>query len=63
MTSKKLPPISHIGSYIRIIKTKNPSLLRFEGKVIDETKSTLIVESREKVKRLLKNQISIKIIK
>jgi RNase P/RNase MRP subunit p29 len=58
---KKTFPL-YIGKNITIVKSLNSSLINIEGKVIDETINTVIVESKDKIRRLLKSQITVKII-
>lgn len=50
-----------IGLDIEIVKAKNQSLIGLKGKIIDETKNTLIIEHKNKTKKLLKDQITINI--
>jgi len=48
-----------IGKTIRIIHSKNGTLIGIKGKIIDETKHTLMLEDEEKKKKLvLKNGIT-----
>ena len=46
-----------IGLEIEIIKSTNHSLNGLKGVVVDETKNTLIIETNEGRKSLLKQQI------
>ena len=50
-------PHELIGKEVTIIKATNPSLIGISGKIVDETKSTITLES----KILLKNAITLKI--
>ena len=50
-----------IGLEAEIIDSKNKSNIGIKGKIIDETKSTIIIEHKNKRKRLLKNNITLKI--
>lgn len=43
-----------IGLKVKIIKSSNPQYLNIVGKVIDETKNTLIIESGGKEKQIPK---------
>ncbi|UZE93637.1 MAG: ribonuclease P protein subunit [Candidatus Pacearchaeota archaeon] len=57
---KEVPQLV-IGSIIRITKAKNKSLRGMGGKVIDETKNLLIIETRKGIKKIIKEQIEFKI--
>ena len=46
-----------IGSIIEVIDADNKDLIGIKGKIIDETKNTLLVQTIKGRKRLLKNQI------
>ena len=59
--SKDLLKSEFIGFEIEVMAAKNPSLIGLRGKVIDETKNTLIIKAKETEKRLLKKQITFKI--
>jgi len=48
-----------IGLKAKVIASKNKSNIGIEGKIIDETKSTIMIEKGEKQKRLFKNNIII----
>jgi ribonuclease P protein subunit POP4 len=48
-----------IGLKIRVVDSKNKSNIGIEGKIIDETKYTIIIESKGTKKRLFKNNITI----
>lgn len=50
-----------IGLDIEIVKSKNPSLIGMKGKIIDETKNTLLIETKNKNKRILKRQATFNI--
>jgi len=48
-----------IGRRIRVIDSKNKSLVGIEGRVIDETKNTIkIIDKKNKEKTLVKKQIT-----
>ena len=49
-----------IGSLIKVVDAENPELIGIEGKVIDESKHTFVVEEKQKRKVLLKTQVTIK---
>ncbi len=50
-----------IGSWIEVVDSKNKTLLGLKGKVVDETKFTLKIQTKDKMKRLIKSQIVLKI--
>ena len=50
-----------IGSEIRIISSLNPSLKNLKGKVIDETKNMMIIETDKGIKKIIKNQIKMEL--
>ncbi|MBW2996073.1 ribonuclease P protein subunit [Candidatus Woesearchaeota archaeon] len=50
-----------IGLETEIIDSKNKSNIGIKGKIIDETKSTIIIKDKKAKKRLLKNNITLKI--
>ena len=52
-----------IGKTVEITNSKNKSNIGIRGKVIDETKKTLVIKSREGKKRLLKKSIELTIKK
>ncbi len=43
-----------IGLWAKVAKSRNPSYLGLSGKVIDETRNTLIIKDREKKKMIIK---------
>jgi ribonuclease P protein subunit POP4 len=47
-----------IGCAIEVVKAENNSLVGLKGKVVDETKDTLLIADGKKKKRLLKKQIT-----
>ncbi|MBT3395433.1 ribonuclease P protein subunit [archaeon] len=50
-----------IGSEIEVIDSKNKSLIGLKGKVINETKNTLTIKTKDSKKIIIKEQITIKI--
>jgi ribonuclease P protein subunit POP4 len=52
--TKRLMKGELIGLKVRIINGKDPSLVGVEGKIVDETKQLLIIESKGKEKKLVK---------
>ena len=50
-----------IGLNIEIVKAENPSLVGIKGKIIDESKNTLTIETQNKIKKILKDQATFNI--
>ena len=48
-----------IGLKTKIVDSKNKANIGIQGKIIDETKYTIIIESEGNQKRLFKNNITI----
>jgi len=51
-----------IGLTLEVVDANNPALIGIKGKVIDETKNTLTIETKNKTKKLVKKQVTIKLI-
>jgi ribonuclease P protein subunit POP4 len=49
-----------IGSNIKIIESKNRTLLGLKGKVINQTKNTITIETKKGVKKIILSQVKIK---
>ena len=49
-----------IGETIEVVGSTNKSLVGFKGKVVDETKNMIIIKN-EKMKKIMKNQVTIKL--
>lgn len=49
-----------IGMKIEIVAAQNKNLLGLSGKVIDETKNILVLETQKGIKKLIKSQITLK---
>jgi len=45
----------YIGENVQITKSKNKSLIGLQGTIIDETKNTFKIKTKEKTKVVLKN--------
>lgn len=56
MNSKELIRHELIGLDAEIVKSKNPTLIGFKGKIVDETQSTLTIKQKDKMKKIIKNQ-------
>lgn len=52
-----------IGEEIEVIHSQNRSMLGMKGRIVDETKTTLVLESAKARKTLLKNSITIKVLR
>jgi len=59
--SKKSPLVVIIGRRVKVISSSNRCLIGLEGKVVDETKNTIILETPKGKKCLLKNQVKLDI--
>lgn len=49
-----------IGKFIKVVYSKNKSLIDVQGKVIDETENTIIIQKGKKQIRIIKSQVKIK---
>ena len=56
-------PHELIGEEIEVVEATNKSNLGIKGKIVDETKETIIIEDESKSKTLLKKNIIFKLIK
>ena len=61
--TKSTFPRELIGEDIEVIHSKNQSMLGMKGKIVDETKSTLVLASKGAQKRLLKSSITIRLLR
>lgn len=52
-----------IGVEIKVTDSKNKADIGIEGKVIDETRDTLMIETKKGVKRMIKDKITIQLKK
>ncbi|MBI4447360.1 ribonuclease P protein subunit [Candidatus Woesearchaeota archaeon] len=50
-----------IGLEAEIIDAKNQSLVGIKGKIVDETKNTLLIEHNGKTKKVLKEDVTLNI--
>lgn len=57
----KTYPDEIIGKSIKIVESTNPDEAGIEGKVVDETKNTLVLDTKKGEKMLFKNNIKIRI--
>mgnify|MGYP001614894504 CR=1 FL=1 len=56
---KDIPRTEFIGEKIEVVDASNKTLVGLSGKVIDETRDTIVIENAQE-KKLLKKQITIK---
>lgn len=49
-----------IGSKIEIIESKNKTLIGLKGKVIDQTKNTIILKTKKGNKKIILSHVRIK---
>jgi ribonuclease P protein subunit POP4 len=49
----------NIGKLIEIIDSKNKTLIGIKGKVIDETKNTLTIQTKSRIIKIIKTQVKI----
>jgi len=61
MNEKEIIRRELIGLNIKVVNAKNKANIGIEGKIVDETKNTIMVKLNKKKKRLLKKQITIEI--
>lgn len=59
MSLKEYRKYGLIGRNIEIVMAKNKSLIGLKGKVVDETKNMLVIESKDREKRVLKEQVKL----
>lgn len=52
-----------IGATIEVVESSNISLVGKKGKIIDETKNTITIQTKNKKEKILKNVITCKIKK
>jgi ribonuclease P protein subunit POP4 len=50
-----------IGLNIKIVDAGNPSLIGVEGKIIDESKNSITIETKKGIKKLIKSQIKMRV--
>lgn len=49
-----------IGSTIEIIESKNKTLIGLKGKVIDQTKNTIKLQTKEGIKKIILSHVKTK---
>jgi len=50
-----------IGLNLKIIESKNQDLVGLQGKVIDETKNMLTIETKKGIKKIIKSEIKMRL--
>ena len=60
---KSIFPYELIGEEVEVFESKNASNLGLRGKIIDETKSTIIIDHNGTMKTVLKSNITIRMVK
>ena len=48
-----------VGSQIEVVESKNKANIGIKGKIIDETRDTILIECADGAKRLIKKNITI----
>ena len=61
MKIKNVTKYELIGLDIKIVSSKNQDLLGLKGRVIDETKNMLIIQSNNQIKKIIKNQVTLEL--
>ncbi len=56
MNPKDLIRHELIGLNVEIVKAKNPLLIGIKGKVVDETRNTMTIKYKNKMRKILKDQ-------
>ena len=59
MKPQKLVRHEIIGLNVHIIAAKNKTLKAIEGKIVDETKNTIIIETNKGIKKVLKKDVTL----
>lgn len=58
MNRKEITRHELIGQAIEIVASKNKDNLGLKGKIVDETKNTIMIKTKKGHKRLMKNNIT-----
>lgn len=61
MRLKDVPKSEFIGLEAEVVEAANKDLIGLKGTIVDETKNTLVIERQHRVKKLLKNQVTLKL--
>ena len=57
INAQNLPKHELIGLRVRVLESRDSSLLRIEGEIMDETKNTFTILSGGKLKKVLKGSV------
>ncbi|MBS3160399.1 ribonuclease P protein subunit [Candidatus Woesearchaeota archaeon] len=49
-----------IGKFIKVTNAKNKTLVNLQGRIIDETRNTITIQTDKKQVKLIKSQVKIK---
>lgn len=58
---RNLTRMEWIGRQIEIVEAKNKDLVGMKGEIVDETKNMFTVEVKGKMKRIIKDQVMLKV--
>ena len=61
VTTKNILKHELIGLEIEVVEANNKTLVGLKGKVVDETRNTLIIKSQKGEKKILKKNLKIQI--
>ena len=60
MNLKNIVKFELIGLTMEITEAKNKSLIGLKGKIIDETRNMLTLDTKKGIKKLIKSQVKLK---
>jgi len=60
ITSKNIKKHELIGLDVEVVQAKNQSLVGLNGKVVDETRNLLVIETKDGEKKVLKENTTFK---
>lgn len=61
MKKQKTYPHELIGEKVVVVKAKNKNLDGMEGEIVDETRSTVLIKTKNGVKTVLKGSVDLKL--
>ena len=61
ITAKNVLKHELIGLKVEVVESKNKSLVGLKGKIVDETKNMLVIETSKGEKKVIKSQCTFKI--
>lgn len=59
MDTKEFERHEIVGLTCKVIDAENKNLIGLQGKIIDETRNTIIIQTKDKTKVLLKEQVTL----